>query len=140
MARKSLGEAKYLSGLRRTTQRALLLEIIRKDKGHLDAFEIYQQARTKMPHISLSTVYRTLEKFKHLGLVDEVHFDEEHHHYEVRPAAEHHHLVCLKCGKVIEFHYPLIKSIKRSVPEARDFDITGTETRITGYCVKCRKR
>jgi len=127
------------AGLRATNQRALILEIIRKGKGHLDADEIHRRAREKEPRLSLSTVYRNLQTLKKLGLVDEVHFDEEHHHYEVKPSTEHHHLVCLGCGRVIEFEYPLSRMVKRSVAEAKDFDITGSEVRMTGYCKRCQQ-
>jgi len=126
------------AGLRVTSQRALLLEIIRHGEGHLDAYELYRQARERQSQLSLSTVYRALQKFKELGLVEEVHFDEAHHHYEAKPLAEHHHLVCLGCGRVIEFHYPLSRYVKRNVPEAKDFKVVETEIRMTGYCPKCR--
>ena len=126
-------------GLRITNQRALILEIIRRGQGHLDADEVYRQARERQPRLSLSTVYRTLRMFKKLGLVEEVHFDDAHHRYEVKPPSEHHHLVCLGCGKVIEFRYPLTRYVKRNVPEAKDFDIVDTEIRMTGYCLRCRQ-
>ena len=126
-------------GLRVTNQRALVLEIIRRGGGHLDADEVYRQARGKQPHLSMSTVYRTLQMFKKLGLVEEVHFDEAHHHYEIKPLAEHHHLVCLGCGRIVEFQYPLARLIKRNITEAKDFDITGSEVRMTGYCSTCRE-
>lgn len=128
-----------LPGLRITNQRALILEIIRQGQGHLDADEVYRRARQKQPRLSLSTVYRTLQTLKRLGLVDEVHFDEDHHHYEVKPATEHHHLVCLGCGRVVEFQYPLAQLVRENVPQARDFEITGSEVRITGYCPVCRR-
>ena len=127
------------AGLRATNQRALILEVIRKGKGHLDADEIYRRAREKEPRLSLSTVYRNLQTLKKLGLVEEVHFDEEHHHYEAKPATEHHHLVCLGCGRIIEFEYPLARLVKRNVVKARDFDITGSEVRMTGYCPQCQQ-
>jgi len=127
-----------VAGLRVTNQRALILEIIRHGQGHLDADEVYRRARERQAQFSLSTVYRTLRLFRKLGLVEEVHFDEAHHHYEVKPPAEHHHLVCLGCGQVIEFHYPLSRYIKRNVPEAKDFKVIETEIRMTGYCPKCR--
>ena len=126
-------------GMRVTHQRALIMEIIRKGRGHLDADEIYRRAREKESRLSLSTVYRTLQMLKKLGLVEELHFVEEHHHYEVKPSAEHHHLVCLGCGRVIEFYYPLSRYLRKKVPEAKDFDITETEIRMTGYCAKCRR-
>ena len=126
-------------GLRVTNQRALILEVIRKGRGHLDADEIYRRAREKKPRLSLSTVYRTLQTLKKLGLVEELHFDDEHHHYEVKPSAEHHHLVCLGCGRVIEFEYPLTRLVKRDITQARGFEITGSEVKITGYCSQCRQ-
>ena len=126
-------------GLRITNQRALILEIIHHGQGHLDADEVYRLARNKQPRLSLSTVYRTLRRFKDLGLIEEVHFDEAHHHYEVKPLAEHHHLLCLGCGRVIEFHYPLSRYVKRNVPEAKDFDVVETEIRMAGYCPVCRQ-
>ena len=126
-------------GLRITNQRALILEIIRHGQGHVDADEVYRQAREKHPRLSLSTVYRTLQMFKKLGLVEELHFGENHHHYEIKPSSEHHHLLCLGCGRVIEFHYPVSRYVKRNVAEAKEFDIVETEVRMTGYCSRCRQ-
>ncbi len=137
---KDSHRALNVSGLRTTKQRALILEIIRRSgQGHLDADEVYRQARGKQAHLSLSTVYRTLQMLKKLGLVEELHFDEEHHHYEIKPSTEHHHLVCVDCGRVVEFKYPLARLVKRNVAEAKDFEITGTEIRITGSCGDCRQ-
>ncbi|MBA7611430.1 Peroxide operon regulator [subsurface metagenome] len=134
-SRKALNTA----GMRVTNQRALIMEIIRQGKGHLDADEIHRRARERVPRLSLSTVYRTLQMLKKLDLVEELHFDEEHHHYELKPSVEHHHLICLGCGRVIEFHYPLSRYLKRNVPEAKGFDIAATEVRMSGYCSKCRR-
>jgi Fe2+ or Zn2+ uptake regulation protein len=125
--------------LRITNQRALILDIIRQGRGHLDADEIYRRVQKKQPRINLSTVYRTLRLFKELGLVEEVHFEDEHHHYETKPTSEHHHLVCLGCGRIVEFQYPLTRYVKRNVPAAKDFEIVGTEIRIKGYCSECRQ-
>ena len=127
------------AGRRVTHQRALIMEIIRQGRGHLDAYEIYRRTQEKNPRLSLSTVYRTLQMLKKLDLVDELHFNEEHHHYEVKPSTEHHHLVCLGCGRVIEFQYPLSRYIKKKVPEMKGFDVTETEVRVTGYCDRCRR-
>ncbi|MBA7468367.1 Ferric uptake regulation protein [subsurface metagenome] len=131
-------KALNVSGLRITSQRSLILEIIRR--GHLDADEIFRQARTKQPRLSLSTVYRTLQALKKLGLVEELHFDDTHHHYEMKPPSEHQHLVCLGCGKVVEFKCPLsIKRMKENIAREKGFEVTGVEIRMTGYCPKCRQ-
>jgi len=125
------------SGKRITSQRALILEIIRQGEEHLDADEIYRRARAVQPRLSLSTVYRTLKALKEPGLIEELHFDDTHHHYEMKSSTKHHHLICVGCGKVIEFQYPLTRYLKRSVPEAKDFEIVDAELRLTGYCSQC---
>ena len=126
-------------GRRSTRQRVLIMDIIQRGQGHLDADEIFRRAREKEPRLSLSTVYRTLQMMKELGLVDELHFAQDHHHYEVKPTREHHHLVCLGCGRIIEFDYPLSSYLKKEVPEAKDFDIEETEINVSGYCARCRR-
>jgi Fur family ferric uptake transcriptional regulator len=127
-----------MAGTRVTSQRALILETIRQGKGHLDADEIYRRARQKQPRLSLSTVYRTVQALKKLGLIEELLFGESHHHYEAKPPTKHHHLVCLGCGRVIEFEYPLSK-IKRNVAGGEDFEIVDADIRMTGYCPHCRQ-
>ncbi len=131
--RKRLSSA----GLRITNQRALILDIIRR--GHLDADEVYRQARDKQPRLSLSTVYRTLRTLKELGLVEELYFGEAHHHYEVKPSAEHHHLVCLGCGKIVEFECQLCPEMRKEIASKKGFEVTGVEVHMTGYCSKCRQ-
>jgi Fe2+ or Zn2+ uptake regulation protein len=134
ISRKELNAA----GKRVTNQRALLLDLIQRGGGHLDADELYRRARKKQPRLSLSTVYRTLQLLKGVGLVEELHFDESHHHYEVKPSAEHHHLVCLDCGKIVEFQCPLTRKMKKDIAMEKDFEVTGVEVQMTGYCPVCR--
>lgn len=127
-----------LPGKRATSQRTVLLDIIRRADGHLDADELYRRARESGHAISLSTVYRNLKLFRDQGLVKERHFAEEHHHYEVKASEEHHHLVCVSCGSVTEFASPLAKRLKREVESANGFRVTDTEIRIQGYCARCK--
>ncbi|MBL7209299.1 MAG: transcriptional repressor [Dehalococcoidia bacterium] len=122
-----------------TAQRTLLLELLRQSDEHLDADELYLRAREKYPRISLSTVYRNLQLFKKLGVIEEHHFAEEHHHYEVKPATEHQHLLCLSCGKIVEFACSLSQKFKKDVGRQYDFDVTGVEVRMTGLCSTCRE-
>jgi len=121
-----------------THQRALILEIIRQ--GHLDADEIYRRAREKQPRINLSTVYRTMRMLKELGLVKELHFNEARHHYELKRHTEHHHLVCLDCGKVVELKSLLNPKMKENIGRKKGFEVIGAEVVMTGYCSKCRQK
>ena len=129
-----------VSGLRATSQRALILDIISQRPGHPDADEVYSLARQRQPSISLSTVYRNLRTLKKLGLVKELHFDVSHHHYEVKPSMEHHHLVCLGCGKVVEFGCELSQKMMQEIARKKGFKVTGVEVHMTGYCSECRQR
>jgi len=140
---KQKGSARQIldrSSQRVTAQRTLLLELLRQSGGHVDADELYRRARKKNSRISLSTVYRNLQLFKKLGLVEEHHFDEEHHHYEVKSRAEHQHLLCISCGKVVEFTCPVSWKLREDIGKQYDFDITGVEVRMTGLCSSCHTK
>ena len=128
------------AGLRMTSQRALILDIISQGCEHLDADEVYQLARQRQPNLSLSTVYRNLQLLKRLGLVEELHFDESHHHYEAKPSVEHHHLVCLGCGKVVEFGCALSQKLRQEIAREKGFKVTGVEVHMTGYCTRCSRK
>ena len=128
------------AGLRMTSQRALILDILNREGGHLDADEVYRRARERQPGLSLSTVYRNLQALKSLGLIDELHFDEAHHHYEAKTSSEHHHLVCLGCGKIVEFGCKLSEQMKQDIARKKGFEVIGVEVHMVGYCSKCRKQ
>lgn len=129
-----------LNGQRSTTQRLLLLDLIRRG-GHLNADELYRKAKEMRPELSLSTVYRNLRLFAILGLIDEVKIGTKgHRYYEVRGDIEHYHLVCLGCGRLVEFRCPLVEQLKSKVGQESGFDITGIELSMDGYCPGCRKQ
>ena len=128
------------SSRRSTEQRQLLLEIIQQAEGHLDADEIYQRARQKSPSISLSTVYRSLQLFKELGLIEEHQFDSMRRYYEAMPRTKHHHLVCLGCGRIFEFKCPSAEKLKSRISREEGFKVTDAEVRLAGYCPDCQQR
>jgi len=125
---------------RSTEQRQLVLKIIQQAKGHLDADEIYQQARQKSPSISLSTVYRSLQLFKKLKLIEEHQFDGMRRCYETTPRLKHHHLVCLGCGRIFEFKCPSAEKLKSRISREEGFKVTDAEVRLVGYCPDCQRR
>ena len=122
---------------RNTSQRRLLLDLLNQSEGHLDADELFRLAKEREPRISLSTVYRNLSLFKELGLIQQRHLADEHHHYEVKGKREHYHLVCLNCGKVVEFQSPLAKRMKEDISKRTGFEILDGDIRLNGYCERC---
>jgi Fur family ferric uptake transcriptional regulator len=127
-------------GKRITAQRALLLSVIRESDGHLDADEIYRRARTKDPRISLSTIYRNLAMLKDLGVVRELHLDEEHHHYEIREDTDHYHLICSGCDRVFEFESALVAQMVADVEEDCGFLTERAHIDLVGLCKECRAK
>lgn len=130
-------EALRLRGKRITAQRSLILDVIRESYGHLDAGEIYRRARERDPRISLSTVYRNLNLLQELGVISELHLDEEHHHYELREETQHHHLICSGCSKVIEFDSPLVGRLVEQITREQGFRIDRVHIDLVGLCQEC---
>jgi Fur family ferric uptake transcriptional regulator len=124
---------------RSTEQRQLIKAILEHADRHLDADEIYEQARQHSSSISLSTIYRNLQRFKELGLVDEHQFGNRRC-YEVTPQHKHHHLVCLGCGRVFEFRCTATGRLKSRISKEEGFLVTEAEVCLTGYCPECQQR
>ena len=122
-----------------TNQRRLLLELLRDAEGHVDAKELYRRASAKDESISPATVYRTLNLFKELGLVDEMRLGSIRCYYEIKQSPEHQHLLCQGCGKVIEFQNPYFNKLIKAVQKEHGFKITKAELYLEGYCPECEE-
>ena len=120
-----------------TSQRRLLLELLRQAGGHIDAKELYRRASARDDSIGPATVYRSLNLFKELGIVDEMRLGKVRCYYEIKQSPEHQHLVCQGCGKVIEFQNPLIEQLIEAVRQEHSFKITKAELYLEGYCPDC---
>mgnify|MGYP005845694691 CR=1 FL=1 len=93
-------------GVRATSQRALVLAILQRSSGHLDASEVYARVRAVGAQVDLSTVYRSLQILVACGLVQEVVVSEptiQNRYEAIEDAQEpHYHLICQDCGGVLE--------------------------------------
>ncbi len=135
----TIGERRFkAAGKRVTTQRMLVLQVLAEGKGHLDASEIYERARRSDARLSLSTVYRTLGILKETGVVRELHLDDEHHHYELSGTADHSHLVCSRCGRVVEVDSAGFAEAAKATGKAHGFEVTSAHVELTGYCAGCQ--
>ena len=126
-------------GYRLTPQRMLVIEALHNADGHISAEEIYEQLHARYPYSNVSTVYRTLELLKKLNLVAETDFGEGRVRYHVAEKSHHHHLVCRKCGKVVDLDesllYPLQDTLLRNYGFAADL----RHLAISGECSDCHK-
>lgn len=123
-----------------TNQRRLLLDLLRDAEGHINAKELYRRASAKDEAISPATVYRSLNLFKELGVVDETRLGGIRCYYEIKQSPEHQHLVCQGCGKVLEFQNPHFKKLLEAVRREHGFKVTKAELYLEGYCQKCDEK
>jgi Fur family ferric uptake transcriptional regulator len=128
-------------GLRFTPERRLILEGIASINGHFDVEKLYAKLHRKAGEISLATIYRTLPHLIKSGLIKEVMRCQDRPQYEKSFGYPHHdHLVCIKCGRVIEFKDDVIENLQNRV--CRRFGFKPIEHRlgIRGYCRNCRSK
>ena len=137
---RNLKQGNPIQGHPLTNQRRLLLELLRDAEGHIDAKELYRHASARDESISPATVYRSLNLFKELGLVDEIRLGKIRCYYEIRQSPEHQHLICQGCGKVMEFQNPYFRKLIEAVRQEHGFKVTKAELYLEGYCPECEEK
>ncbi len=129
-----------------TPQRKEILQIfIETEQGnHLSAEEVHELLRKKDFDFGLATVYRNVELLTELGILMKVNFDDGCVRYELNngdaKTHRHHHLICLKCKKVIEFKEDMLDEIEDRIAAKADFEIVNHEVKFFGYCSDCRNK
>ena len=134
--------AKYLNSknLKLTKERKTVLEEIFLHRGHLEAEELSHNLWKKKKTASRATIYRTLDLLVESGIVRKLDLGHGHSHYELVLDHPHHeHMVCLNCGKVIEFSDKSIERALTGLCKKSRFEHTSHRFEIFGYCNKCRK-
>ncbi|HUV75452.1 MAG TPA: Fur family transcriptional regulator [Dehalococcoidales bacterium] len=126
-------------GYRLTPQRMMVLAAIEDSDDHISAEEIYAQVITKYPHVNISTVYRTLELLKRLGLVTETDLGGGRVRYHPADKGHHHHLVCQECGKIIDLDESVLSSLRSTLLREYQFSADLRHLAIFGRCAKCNE-
>lgn len=132
------------SGYKYTKQRAKVYEIFldNKDK-HLTTEEVYNLVAKKDPEMGIATIYRTVQLFHKLGVLDQIAFDDNILRYELRVANEghrHHHLVCINCGKVEEVDIDNLNELEAKIEKDKNFKIVDHTLKFMGYCEDCQHK
>ncbi len=125
-------------GLKFTPEREAILNQVFESHRHFEAEELLFDMRKNNKRVSKATVYRTLALLVESGLLREVIFGEKHAHYEHVFGNEHHeHLVCVKCGKIIEFSDDKLEKLQDEICVRSKFKPISHRFQITGYCKDC---
>ncbi|HEY3027686.1 MAG TPA: transcriptional repressor [Pyrinomonadaceae bacterium] len=128
-------------GLKRTAQRELILDVFLRTEKHLSSEDLYRLVRELDPNIGQTTVYRTLKLLSEAGLAREVRFGDGRTHYEHNYKHQHHdHMICSRCGKIIEFFSAELEAIQDAMAAKHRFEVTQHLLRIIGICAECRRK
>lgn len=127
-------------GLKLTRQRRLIAEVFFESGGHLATEEVWERVRNVDPHVSLATVYRAMKLFSEVGLASAHRFDGTTTRYEPadRRDEHHDHLICVECGKIVEFVDDTIEHAQESVAESYGFVVTHHRMELYGVCPDCQ--
>jgi Fur family ferric uptake transcriptional regulator len=128
------------SGLKRTSQRDLILDVFLRTEEHLSSEDLYRLVQKEDNSIGQTTVYRTLKLLTEAGLAREVRFGDGRTHYEHNYKHQHHdHMICTQCGKIIEFYSAELEAIQDAMAAKYRFEPTQHSLRILGTCADCRR-
>ncbi len=125
-------------GYRLTPQRMMILEAVEAADDHISADEIYTRVCDRYPHLNISTVYRTLELLKELGLATETDMGDGRVRYHSIRKGHHHHLVCQNCGCIIDLDETVLLPLKDALSQEYGFNADLKHLAIFGQCGKCR--
>jgi Fur family transcriptional regulator, ferric uptake regulator len=127
-------------GMKRTSQRDLILDIFLRTEDHVSNEDLYQLVKKEDPTVGQTTVYRTLKILTEAGLAREVRFGDGRAHYEHNYKHQHHdHMICSECGKIIEFFSAELEALQDAMAAKHKFEITQHLLRIIGVCEDCRR-
>ncbi|MGK0373281.1 MAG: Fur family ferric uptake transcriptional regulator [Glaciecola sp.] len=125
------------AGLKVTLPRLKILEILQlPENQHISAEDVYKILIDHNADIGLATVYRVLNQFDDAGILNRHHFEGGKSVFEISHKKHHDHLVCLKCGKVIEFEDDVIEKRQDEVAERHNMKLTHHSLYLYGECKK----
>ncbi len=126
------------NGLNTTQQREIIVDRFLRCKDHVSIEELYTRVRRRNKKIGHATVYRTLKLLVDSGLAMERHFGDGQSRFEV--AGDHHdHLICTKCGLILEFEDDEIEELQERVAKRLGgFNVTSHRHELFGLCPKAQ--
>ena len=123
---------------RLTPQRRFIVEEFLALNGHYGIEELHDHLRKKGKLIDPSTIFRTLKLLVQAGVAVERHFANGRTKFDVN-VAHHDHLICLQCGKIVEFDSPTLENVQARIVRDHGFQMEYHKHEIYGYCGSCKK-
>ncbi len=127
--------------LKFTKQREAILSTLYHHSGHFTPEELYRLIKASNPDIKtgIATVYRTLSLLENAGIVTSISFGAQGKKYELGVKAHHDHIICTKCGKILEFFDEVIEKKQERIAREFGFEMVDHSLKIFGICPDCQK-
>lgn len=126
-------------GLRMTGQRRVIARVLSEARDHPDVEEVHRRAHLVDEHISLSTVYRTVNLLEKKGILERHAFGSGRGRYEEASRDHHDHLIDLSTGQVIEFHSAEIEKLQEKIARELGFTLVGHKLELYGEPIEKKK-
>ena len=130
--------------IKKTLARKAIVELLQKTKKPIDVNDIIKKLKEKQVKIDRVTVFRNVNLLVKKRLIYKVEFNEGKYRYESASLPHHHHLVCTKCGRVIDIEsdslHSEIKKITKKVNMIFNFQIEEHKVEFFGKCKTCKNR
>lgn len=123
---------------RMTSARQLILRELEGAKSHLTAMQIFDNLKERLPSLSLSTVYRSLEYLVENQLVSVSDLGLGSPAYEPVQSHTHHHLVCLNCKKIYQLEDEVVSHFFEDLQKEKNFVILSNHLVLYGHCQFCQ--
>lgn len=128
-------------GLKLTYERKCIFEEVQRIGKHFDAEGLYERFHGRGERISKATVYRTLPLLLEAGVIQKSVGEGKQEFFEKTSGKGHHdHMVCMDCGKVIEFRDEKLEKMQDEICQQYRFKPAFHDHRIFGYCDKCHQK
>lgn len=122
-----------------TDQQRDLVRHVFARHNHFDADLLMDDLKKARLRVSRATVYRTLSKLVDAGLLRQLVFGPRTFYEHDYGYPQHEHLVCERCGRIIEFQSPVLEAVIRDACGARQFQSSGHTLIVRGTCVECNR-
>lgn len=128
-------------GLRSTDQRRLIVETFFKVPNHISIEELLAEVRQQDKRVGYATVYRTLKLLTECGVAFERKFGDGLTRYELADESSHHdHLICVDCGRIVEFEEPKIEELQEKIASRHGFLLKSHKHEMYGSCPDCQAK
>jgi Fur family ferric uptake transcriptional regulator len=127
-------------GLKSTRQRSLIIDTFFGLGGHVTVEDLWSRVRQTDAKVSVATVYRTMKLLSESGLAQARNFGDGQTRYEPAAGRHHHdHLICTRCGTIIEFENDRIEQLQDAVAKKHGFRVTSHKMELYGLCRDCQR-